>query len=467
MRKLLFIFSLLFSIPAAARPISAEDVIRLTHEQSPAGLAIQLTSEIADYDIEIAKSQYDLNLKSQINHTVDKSERTSTLFGTESTTTNVNVGASQLTPIGTIFDLSFNNIRQTSNSPFVTSSPVYDARTVLNVTQPILKNHFGLATRASVNVARKQREAQAYQAKADLQDLTYKNLVSYWNWYLQLHLYRLNSEAVTLAKRTLLTNQEKLSRGLLERIDLYTFAANLNLQENHLLTVKEQVVKLENDLKYALEILDESIHPAKNEHRAPKGPDTVLIAEALNSNPILAALRKDLEAHDISLAVQKNARLPSLDLVGSLTLNGIDPVYDTAVSDVGDGHPIWAGGVNFNFPLQNRAAIAGVKKLGLQKKQKLYSYQDAENKILSLARDSFERFLTNVKRLSVAAEMVRHQRLKWEGEITRYDQGRSSPDTVIRYQDEYLNARKLELQAKIAVEMAKLDLDYARGYLAR
>lgn len=467
MRKLLFILCLIFSTPTAARPISAEDVIRLTREQSPAGLAIQLAPEIADYDIEIAKSQYDLNLKSQINHTVDKSERTSTIFGTESTLTNINLSATQLTPSGTILDLSFNNIRQTSNSPFVTSSPVYDARAILSVTQPILKNHFGLATRANVSMARKQREALAYQAKSDLQDLTYKNLVTYWNWYLQLHLYRLNSEALTLARKTLLTNQEKLARGLLERIDLYTFSANLNLQENQLLTVKEQIIKLENDLKYALGIPDDAIHPAKNARHTPKGPDTTLIAEALNSNPILATLRKDLEAHDISIAVQKNARLPSLDLVGSFTLNGIDPGYDTAVNDIGDGHPIWAGGVNLNFPLQNRAATAGVKKLSLQKQQKLYSYQNAENKILALTRDSFERVLTNLKRLSVTAEMVRHQRLKWEGEITRYDQGRSSPDTVIRYQDEYLNARKLELQTKVAVEMATLDLDYARGHLLR
>jgi outer membrane protein TolC len=467
MRKLLFILSLIFSTPTAARPISAKDVIRLTREQSPAGLAIQLIPKAADYDIEIAKSQYDLNLKSQINHTVDKSERTSTIFGTASTMTNVNVGATQLTPSGAILDLSFNNIRQTSNSPFVTSSPVYDARTVLNVTQPILKNHLGTTTRATITLARKRREVLAYQAKSDLQDLTYKNLVTYWNWHLQLNLYQLNSEAVTLARRTLLTNQEKLSRGLLERIDLYAFAANLNLQENHLLTVKEQIIKLENDLKYALGIPDESIRPAKNTRPSPKGPDTALIAEALNSNPILATLRKDLEAHDISLVVQKNSRLPSLDLVGSLTLNGIDPGYGNAVNDIGGGHPIWAGGVNFSFPLQNRAATAGVKKLGLQKKQKLYFYQDAENKILLLTRDSFERFLANVKRLAITTQMTHHQRLKWQGEIVRYDQGRSSPDTVIRYQDEYLNARKLELQAKVAVEMANLDLDYAQGHLAR
>lgn len=465
MQSWLLFFFILFSTSAAARPLSPDDVVHLTREQSPAGLALQLTPELGDYDVEIAKSQYDLNLSSQMSHTVDKSERTSTIFGTESTTTNVNVGASQLTPSGTLLDLSFDNIRQTSNSPFVTSSPVYDARTVLNVTQPILKNYFGFATRANVTLARKRREALGFQTKSDLQDLTYKNLVTYWNWYLQLHLYRLNSEAVTLAKRTLLTNREKLARGLLERIDLYTFAANLNLQEIQLFTVKEQVLKLENDLKSALGIPDESIRPAENARLSPQGPEASLIAEALNANPILTALRKDLEAHDIALAVQKNAKLPTLDLVGSLTLNGIDPGYGTAVSDIGDGHPIWAGGVNFSFPLQNRAAMAGAKKLHLQKKQKLHSYQDAENKIIALTRASFERFLANAKRLSVTGAMVQNQRLKWEGEITRYDQGRSSPDTVIRYQDEYLNARKLQLQAKVAVEMAKLDLDYARGQL--
>ena len=51
------------------------------------------------------------------------------------------------------------------------------------------------------------------------------------------------------------------------------------------------------------------------------------------------------------------------------------------------------------------------------------------------------------------------------GEMQKYDRGRSDSDTVIRYQNDYIETKKLALDAEVNYALTALDLEFVTGKL--
>ena len=217
LKKILFALPCLFSLlqNATALTLNSKDVIEKTYDQSPKGQSLKLNPTLSHSDIKIAKSQYDLNFAADFNYTQDKTQRASTIFGTETTTTEFEASLNQLTPLGTEFQLSFENVRESNNSPFFTTNKYYDSRFGISATQPLLKNSLGFATRNTVAAAKKQYESVQDLTDSKLQELVYQNLTIYWNWYRQSHLTKIHAEAVSLANKLYETNLKKFKMGLI------------------------------------------------------------------------------------------------------------------------------------------------------------------------------------------------------------------------------------------------------------
>lgn len=466
-----FFFAILFltvSISNAhALTLTSHEVARRTQKLTPKGKVIGLDAKIAKTDITLANSQYDPALTANVSYTKDETKRSSTLFGTSTTQTQFNAGLSQLTPLGTRFQFGFVNTRESNNSAFFNPNTYYDSRLTSQLTQPLLQNTFGYNTRKNVAFYKTLLKATQEGSVAKLNELTYQNLVLYWNWYLARHLVNIHEQAVLLARRLYHTNTEKLEIGLIEKPDLHAFAANLNLKMSNLTALKNQVSQTENGLKATLDLTDTSLIVPGAENLAKDQPESLIkiTARALNHHPALLALRQDLKAHNIRVAIQKNTKLPQLDLVASLASNGIDSGYGTAASDIANINPVWSAGVNFSLPILNRAARGEYKKQRLIRQQKLHQLKDLENQVITGLSFSFDRYQNALQNLKLTGDAVFNQKMKWDGEVRRYQQGRSDPDLVIRYQDDYLNAKAAHLQAKVEVGLAGLELKYAQGKL--
>jgi len=82
-------------------------------------------------------------------------------------------------------------------------------------------------------------------------------------------------------------------------------------------------------------------------------------------------------------------------------------------------------------------------------------------------KQSYKNYQNSLKQLRVTSDAVFNQRMKWQGEVRKYQQGRSDPDTVIRFQDDYLNTKIIHLQAKVSLALAHIDIAYSRGILGK
>ncbi len=467
LKTILILFVFFFAaLSANAATINSHVVLKRSFEQNPQAKSIKLDRKISIEDLREAKSQYDTSIIGEFSYEKDLSERSVTFLGTDTSTTNYNFGISQLIPTGTELLLGFYNTKSTSDSAFAAANTLYDSRYYFSVSQPILNNFLGFQNRHTVKLAKQGIKTVASSTNLQLQTLAYQNLQYYWSWYLYTKLNSISHTALEAASRLYRTNKQKMEIGLIEKPDIYAFAANVDIKRAELLEVQANRASVESQLRVAINIPHEKLSLGKESTRLSSLPSvSSMIEQAKKTNPEYLTAKNNLKTQDIVVAMKKNSRLPQLDLVASLTLNGIDPSYSTAHSDIYDNHPIWTGGVSLTYPLQNRQARANFNKEKLKQAQALFGLQNTENKLITEIDQGYKKYLKAKSRMHVIATAVKHQKLKWEGEIKKYDQGRSDPDMVIRYQNDYLDTEKLYVQAQVDYFLARLALDVNRGVL--
>jgi outer membrane protein TolC len=77
----------------------------------------------------------------------------------------------------------------------------------------------------------------------------------------------------------------------------------------------------------------------------------------------------------IAADVARNNLLPQLNIVGSISVNGLDETYGRALEDQADFDTVgWAIGFQFEIPLGNRAARATNQRARLQQQQAITQY---------------------------------------------------------------------------------------------
>lgn len=469
MKQLIKSFSFILAVVltsqnASAKVLSSQVVREQTITQSLSAKSEKLNPLLALEDLRDSKSQYDTTFSADFLYTKDESERANTVFGTESTTINYDIGFDQLLPTGTALQFDFLNTKESNNSPFIASPTLFDSRFSLGISQPILNNYFGYQNRKLVSATKKAYQAQQKASTSKLQKIILDNLTLYWSWVLQRTVAQVDAQALTAARKLYKTNKEKQDIGLIEKMDLYAFAANRDLIHNNRLSSENQLDRVTAQLASALSLRSDDLeYRFEKLQKVSFAKESDLVEKALKNNPEFLALKDSLKAQNITVSLQKNSKLPSIDLVGSLTLNGVDPSYSTAFSDIQNNNTVLVGGVNVSFPIQNRASRAAFKKAKVKKQQLLYSVKNFEQQLIENVKATLKNYKHSLKRVYVTSQAVKHQKLKWQGEIKRYDQGRSDPDLVIRYQNDYLDTKKLNAQARYDFEVAKLQLQYLLG----
>ncbi len=175
---------------------------------------------------------------------------------------------------------------------------------------------------------------------------------------------------------------------------------------------------------------------------------------ALAERPDLRARRLDLENRDIRLAFEAGQRLPRLDLLATLGLNGLsgaprdggDAPFEGSYGDSlsrlpeGDGYA-WFAGLRFAYPLGNRAAEARHRQAQWQKRQAVYGLKRLEG----TAQTEIERALVDARRgleryrVAQRSEGLAGAALAQEN--ARLVEGLSDTFRVLSFQDDVIQAR--------------------------
>jgi outer membrane protein TolC len=192
------------------------------------------------------------------------------------------------------------------------------------------------------------------------------------------------------------------------------------------------------------------------------------MAVALESRPDLNQAKLELEASRVELVFAKNKQLPRLDLQASLNVNGLAGddsagVWQGNMGDAFDGASNgdgmdWSVGLQFKYPLGNRAAKAQMRAAEAGQSQALYSYRRLETAAETEIKNALVIIGRGQARLTVSERFVSLAETTLEQENRRMQEGLSDSFRLLSFQDALIEAkiRRVTAQADYRKGLALL-----------
>jgi len=430
-------------------------------------------------------------------------------------TGTVNLSYTQGFNWGTNLQVSFNNNRTTSNVPFNTYSPVLNSSLRVQVTQHLLQGFGFPANTRFIHIARNNRELTDVAFRLQIIDSVDQIESIYWDLVYAYENARVQNESLAFAQKTLSDTKKQVEIGSLAPIEVVrsqsTVAqdqqlvtqAQTNLQLEQLLMKNALTRTLKDPVLATAEVIPTSTVdvPAQEEIV----PTEDLINEALRHRAELVESRIDLNSRDYSNKAVRSALRPTLDAFayyagsglggsqspGNLCANqtpeqlalgfcaGLNPI--TGTTEIPPVPPTSIGatwnqlvnstapdkgmGLSLNIPLRNRAAQAVQIRSELEYRQAQMRLQQIENQVGIEVRNAQYAVQQNRASVDSAKAALDLARQSLNAEQKKYQFGTSTTTLVLQYQSQLATAESTLVNATVAYEKSRIELDRATGGL--
>ena len=409
--------------------------------------------------------------------------------------------------------VGFNNTRQTTNSFFSSVSPALNSNFRATLTQPLLQG-FGFASSTRfIHIARNNRELSDVAFR--LQIITTVDQIEnlYWDLVYAYENARVQNESLAFAQRTLSDTQKQVEIGSLAPIEVVraqsTVAqdqqqvtlAQTNLQLEQLLMKNALTRTLKDPMLATAEVIPTSTMDIPQEEQV--APTEDLINDALRHRAELVESRIDLNSREYSNKAVRSALLPSVNLfayyggagvggsqnplnvcakpptqlqnlfgcaapAGSGSLDTTfpnTPIGPTLNQLVNSTSPDKGVGLNLTVPIRNRAAQSLQVRSELEYRQAEMRLQQIENQVGIEVRNAQYAVQQNRASVDSAKAAVELAKQSLDAEQKKYQFGTSTSTLVLQYQSQLATAESTLVNATVAYEKSRLELDRATGTL--
>lgn len=441
----------------------------------------KLRPEISNTAIESAYSEFDTNLDAGVFYRVNKTSRqgpqsrdSGSSFSSSSDggrnvtrTLSGNVGISGRLPTGTNYSLGFDASRTETNS----TRPFFSSSLNANITQNLLRGAGCDVNLIRVWTAKNDFVGSLYILQQALINLVNDTENAYWDLFLTYKTLDIQLTAYEVAKQLRLRAEEFVRVGRaapLEALsaqaeeasrisEVITAASNLELAQLALLRLinPECLEAGWRTLVYPIEPPVLPLEPLKPEQH---------VRVARYYRPDLRQAQLDLANGELEVVRTENGLLPQLDLVAGYGLAGNGNSFGNTIEHIGDrDFPSYNVGLQFSYPLQNRAANAAYRRANFQRRlaeeaiRNFCQIIDVDVRTAILVIERTTRLIDSTR----VTEALRVRELEAESEKFRV--GRSTQINVNQAQRDLVQARLDTVRAEVANIKAYLALYKAEG----
>ncbi len=382
---------------------------------------------------------------------------------------NLNAGISGKLVTGTQYSLDFLNQRYKSDSSYQIYNPYYTAEPKITITQPLFKGAGVLVNKADILIAR-NNELQSEETFKDTAINTISKVKdTYYKYVFFVDAYAIEELALERIIKLLEINKARYAKGLASSVDVLETEAEAAQRQKVLLAAEAEMKKAEDELKLVTNLVDDpEVWNARIE-LIDKPQFVVTEADlvksvglAFDSRPDYKSAKIDLESRDIKIKAAKNAVLPTLDLNGSLGLNGLGADYGKALEKVNGNYPDWSVGVKFNVPW-GEADRAKYDQRKLEKLQALIAFKRLEQNIIFDVRDRVREVNIKSRQVEVAKLYQDKEEENFQAQKARYAEGQVSTHDMLDYQDRLSRAQLSYLKSLVEYNVALINLDKSEG----
>jgi outer membrane protein len=430
-------------------------------------------------------------------------------------TGTVNFNYTQGFDWGTNLQVGFSNSRATSNVPFNTYSPLINSSLRVQVTQHLLQGLGFPANSRFIHIAKNNRELSDVAFRLQIIDSVDQIENIYWDLVFAYENARVQNESLSFAQKTLSDTKKQVEIGSLAPIEVVraqsTVAqdqqlvtqAQTNLQLEQLLMKNALTRTLKDQTLATAEVIPTSTIdvPAQEEVI----PTEDLVNDALRHRAELVESRIDLNSRDYSNKAVRSALLPTLDAFAYYAGSGLGGSQNTSnlcanqtpeqlllgfcagpnVHNPTETIPIVAStsigstwnqlvnstapdkgvGLSLNIPLRNRAAQAVQIRSELEYRQAQMRLQQIENQVGIEVRNAQYAVQQNRASVDSAKAALDLARQSLDAEQKKYQFGTSTTTLVLQYESQLATAESTLVNATVAYEKSRIELDRATGSL--
>lgn len=466
-------------------PLSLSEVVQQTLANNR-GLRISgYVLDLAELQVPISKAIYDLMLTASWNYSETEEQNSGAQFGRPDVDRawrqQYQVALSQLVPTGGTLALAYNMIRQgvqvvqfdSTLSPQLATDRTWQARTVLSFSQPLLNGLGRTVTNAQIRIAQLERQGAAADFQVTIEEQLRDALQLYWELIGAIEVFRVQVISYSAANDLLRVNRAKYEAGVMTITDVLQAEAAAEARRNSVIVARQTVRDLEDQLKLAIFLQPDSplweaeVRPTQD--IAWREIDVELretIDMALAERAELRRARSDIDQAETNERVARNRLLPALALVGEFDANGMDEGRQQAFANQQQNNN-YSIGLEFSYPLQNRAARFGLAQARTTRARAEESQRLQEDTITFEVRTAVRALRTARERIDVTASQVRSEEAKLDSQRKRYDVGLATAFEVLDFQEDLAAAQQQYISAVVDYNQAAIELDRARGSLLR
>ncbi|MEN6627735.1 MAG: TolC family protein [Candidatus Sumerlaeia bacterium] len=442
------------------------------------------TYRLAEFDVPISRSIYDLLISGSAQYSKDE---TQSLSGgkTESRSRSATLSLAQLTPTGATISATYDALYNASNVfsrisgvPDVTltgTSRGYAQDALIGITQPLLRGFGPYVTNAGIMVAQLERQGAAADFQTQIEQTIASVLATYWQLIGDIEIYKINIISYAAALDLQRVNQAKYEAGVLARVEVVQAEASAEDRRAQLITARQNVRDTEDLLKRQLFLNGGTpLWPAQILPTQPfvwREIDLDLdktISLALAERSEMRRANSNVEQAQVNERVARNSMLPDVSLFANAGVNGTDRHFDASGDNMRDGdYNSYTAGIGFSYPLQNRAARYRYAQAQTRSAQAKESFKDETDQITYEVRRAVRNLKTARERIDATASAVAAQERKLQDERQRYDVGAATAFEILTFQSDLANSQEQHLQAVVDYNVAAIQVERARGTLLK
>ena len=478
MKKILFFKRSLYFFSLFLIPIS------VANANEPLSLTLQETIEtVLKNNISISVQSYNSKINEQFifekeadfdptvdfEFTVGEETRQSASTLADSKTRDLDYdwdfSVSQKFVTGGDYELTMDNNKNQSSSSRTSLNPIYSSDLALTVTQPLLKD-FGIdLNKREIYIAKNDQKISDHQFTEKVIATIAETENIYWDLVFSIEDLKVKETSLQRARDLEKQVKAQVDVGTLAELEILQAKSNVASREERLLNAQNLIDDNGDNLKSILNFSFDSeeglkeIIPADSPVFEPGAENSLeeTLKTALIHRPDLLAKKMELENRNIEAKYNENQTLPTLDLVGSLGLNGLsgdsstkNGSYDSALSEAfSTDFRLWQFGINLSYPLGNRAAKSKLAIKRLEVAQLLLNIKDLEKTIVVEVREAHRQIKTDIKRVQATRVARKLAEEKLNAEEKKFKVGLSTSFNVLEFQEDLAEEQSNEIKAVI------------------
>lgn len=435
--------------------------------------------------------------------------------------TTGNFGYTQGFAPGTVVTMNFTNSRSSSSTSANVFNPSLTSNLSVSITQPLL-NGFGILPNERFILEDKNNvKSSEWAFKTSVINDVTTTQIDYWNLVYARQQVKVDQQTVSVDQQLYDNTNKELQIGTVAPLDVLTTESQLAADKQSLIVA--QTLQLEDETKLLNDItknpLDAGLRnievvptsPIPNEDAAGNQQLENAVQQAWIDRPEMQQIALQLKNDGIEAKVTTNALLPTLNLVGQYSTQGLggigkattttkgplaadllEPIVDVNGNPTGDyvgvaplipkttlvpggigdawdslihsRFPTFQVGLTMNLPIRNRAAQGSNGTALLNQRQEETNQQEEKNTIYLAVRNAL--IAVNQDRSAVAAAGTARQLAQqtFDDEQKKYQLGSSDAYTVALRSRDLTAAETTELQDQVQLVEAVVALDQAMGH---